>query len=171
MDRLLELAAGKNDDRLESTLQCTHRAAGGSAASLFNCSWPGGADGSKLGPRYALNGVSFVESSLGLGDCLSLGPVELEVIDPQAPVATEPVKQQPSEESASDSRPSEGRALARARGRKLLATLRQERSTQVDLRQQISDLQAEADEANVERDNHGRKLESVLAELVAAATT
>lgn len=115
-----------------------------------------------------LNGVSFVESSLGLGDCLSLGPIELEVIDPQAPVTTEPEKQQLAEELASDSRPNDGRELARARGRKLLATLRQERSIQDDLRQQVSDLQAEAGEANVERDNHGRKLESVLAELDAA---
>jgi hypothetical protein len=115
-----------------------------------------------------LNGVSFVESSLGLGDCLSVGPVELEVIDRQAPVTTEPAKQQPAEELASDSRPNEGRELARARGRKLLATLRQERSIEDDLRQQISDLQAALDKANVERDSHGGKLESVLAELVVA---
>src|SRR3954454_6121903 len=31
-----------------------------------------------------LNGVPFEESALAVGDCLSLGRVELEVIDPQA---------------------------------------------------------------------------------------
>ena len=31
-----------------------------------------------------LNGVPFEESALAVGDCLSLGPVELEVIDPRA---------------------------------------------------------------------------------------
>ena len=31
-----------------------------------------------------LNGAPFEESALAVGDCLSLGPVELEVIDPQA---------------------------------------------------------------------------------------
>src|SRR4051794_8479312 len=46
-----------------------------------------------------LNGVSFVESSLGLGDCLSVGPVDLEVIDPQAAAPAAPAKEAPAEEA------------------------------------------------------------------------
>jgi hypothetical protein len=112
-----------------------------------------------------LNGVSFVESTLGLGDCLSIGPVELEVVDPQASAPVAPVAKLPVGESVNRSQLSDGGKLARSRSRKILATLRRERSMQGELRQQISEFEQVVRHVAAERDSASNKLESTMAEL------
>jgi hypothetical protein len=116
-----------------------------------------------------LNGVSFVESPLGSGDCLSIGPVELEVINPQAPAAVAPAAapaaKSPVHETADRSQINEDGKLARNRSRKLLATLRRERLMQGELRHQISELEQVIRYVAAERDSAGNKLENTMLEL------
>lgn len=115
-----------------------------------------------------LNGVSFEESALGVGDCLRLGPVELEVIDPQAQLPATAAQEVAIPETVGAGQFRAGRDLARTRSRKLLEILRRERTSQGELRQQVSDLQQAVRQGGAERDSISGKLESALAELAAA---
>lgn len=115
-----------------------------------------------------LNGVPFKESALAAGDCLSVGPVELDIVDPQVLLPpTEPVVT-----SASDAKAvgqfRAGRDLARTRSRELLAALRRERTAQAELRQQAADLQEELLQGFDDGRSIQGELESGMAELAAA---
>ncbi len=111
----------------------------------------------------ALNGVPFEESALSLGDCLSLGPVELDVIDPQA--GTPPAKAVAA--PVADTKETEqfrAGELARSRSRQLLETLRHERTAHEELRQQVAKLQESHLDAIAEQNSMSDKLQRVLAE-------
>ena len=86
-----------------------------------------------------LNGIPFEESPLVAGDCLSLGSVELDVIDRRAEVS-----QLVTESAVVVSKDAElmraGRDHARIRSRRLLVALRHERTAHDELRQQIAGL-------------------------------
>lgn len=93
-----------------------------------------------------LNGKPFEESVLVLGDCLSVGPVDLEIIGPPA---LEQADEWRAESKASAAKADEfkthrvARDAARARTRRLLDALRRERTEKSRLSQAVADLQNE----------------------------
>lgn len=118
-----------------------------------------------------LNGERFEESKLAAGDCLFVGPVELEVlevIDPRsAKPPTEPsVADQPSVDPAVGLRV--GRELARARNRQLLAALRQARSFQGEQSERVADLEQQIARCISERESTNGEFQATAAELVEA---
>jgi hypothetical protein len=115
-----------------------------------------------------LNGAPFDESALAVGDCLSLGPVELEVFDPLAAVSQPKVVEAPVVESKDAELARSGRDQARARSRRLLETLRHERTSHHELCQQVLKLQESHLDAIAEQNETSSKLESSLAELAEA---
>ncbi len=115
-----------------------------------------------------LNGEPFEEAALVAGDCLCLGPVELDVFDPEAetlapqPVLAPKVDVNDAEEIRV------GRDRARSRSRQLLKALRAERSTHRRLSEQLVKLQESHLDAIAEQHEVSRTLESCLDELATA---
>ena len=66
----------------------------------------------------ALNGVPFEESPLAVGDCLSLGPIELDVIDTLATTSQPATVESPVAESKDAELVRAGRDQARTRSRR-----------------------------------------------------
>lgn len=116
----------------------------------------------------SLNGMPFEESALAVGDCLSLGPVELDIIDPFAEKSQPEVVEAPVAKSKDAELVRAGRDQARSRSRRLLDTLRHERATHHELCQQVLRLQESHLEAIAEQNELSGKLENCLAELAAA---
>jgi DNA repair exonuclease SbcCD ATPase subunit len=116
----------------------------------------------------ALNGHRLEESSLVAGDCLRVGPTELEIIGPEsaAPIV-EPVNV-PVAPRVSDNRLGASRDMARARSRKLLATLRKDRSAARELELQVAQLQQRLEEAAGERERTIAELQNARLELTQA---
>jgi hypothetical protein len=115
-----------------------------------------------------LNGVPFQESALGLGDCLSVGPVELDVVDPHAGAAPADAVEAPVANTEVAGEIRAGRDLARNRGRRLLATLRRQRAAYEQLQQQATDLQEAVLQAIEDGNGLGGTLENTKAQLAAA---
>ncbi len=85
--QLLDLPAGKTT--IGSSPRCNVRIQQPGVQPL-HCLIVDGPEGLRVrswAGNTKLNGVPFEESALGLGDCLSLGPVELDVVDPEAAVS------------------------------------------------------------------------------------
>jgi hypothetical protein len=129
---------------------------------------PGGLRVRSWVANTALNGAPFEESALAVGDCLSLGPIELDVIDPLA------TKSQPEAVDISVAVSSDaaivraGRNQARTRSRRLLQTLRNERTAHEELCRQVAKLQESHLDSIAEQNEISGKLENCLAELAAA---
>ncbi len=115
-----------------------------------------------------LNGSPFEESALSVGDCLSLGPVEVEIIDPRVGLSQAAAVEVPVVESKEAEKIRAGRDRARSRSRQLLASLRRERTTHLELCQQVARLQESHFDAIAEQNEISSKLESSLAELAEA---
>lgn len=120
-----------------------------------------------------LNGKTFDESKLGIGDCLGLGTVELQIVDSaaeydQAQLKPESVTPTPTMPAVSNEQIRVARDLARTRGRRLLESLRQEREAHREVRTQVVRLQESHLDAISEQSELAGKLDGVLAELAAA---
>lgn len=75
-----------------------------------------------------LNGARFEESALVAGDCLSLGAVELEIVDPRVAMSQPRAVEVPAAKLTGAEQIRAGRDQSRARSRQLLEALRQERA-------------------------------------------
>lgn len=115
-----------------------------------------------------LNGAAFEESALDLGDCLSLGPVELEIIDPQAGRSLPEAVEAPIGDTRKTEQIRAGRDQARTRSRQLLATLRRERTANHALSAQMATLQESHLDGIAEQNSMSRELNCLRAELAAA---
>lgn len=112
-----------------------------------------------------LNGKTFEESTLNSGDCLIIGPAELDIVDPLAAAPPVEAAAVPGVESRANDQLPAGRELARSRSRHLLETLRRERAAQGELAQQVNEIHAEFEQANDERDRPRKKFEHALNEV------
>ncbi|MCI0335899.1 MAG: FHA domain-containing protein [Planctomycetes bacterium] len=119
-----------------------------------------------------LNGERLEESSLGPGDCLQIGPVELEIVEPQgtalpAADATMPiVAPAPVWDGKSNTdRLQVGRDVARSRTRQLLTALRQGRDANRELRQRVVNLERQLEWAAADQQNLTDQLQSSISEL------
>jgi hypothetical protein len=165
--QLLDLAAGKTT--IGSSPRCNVRIQHPGVQPL-HCLIFHGEEGLQVrswAGNTKLNGVPFQESALGLGDCLSLGPVELDVIDSEAAVSPSTAIESALLEKRGIAQVRAGRDLARRRSRQLLDTLRRERNLQRDLQSQVCDLQEELLQAIDDGKSIGAQLEKTLAELAA----
>jgi uncharacterized coiled-coil DUF342 family protein len=166
--QLFELPPGKTT--IGSSPRCNVRIEQPGVQPL-HCLIVDGVDGLRVRSWVAnttLNGMPFEESALAVGDCLSLGPVELEVIDPLAVAAQPKTVEAPVVESKDAELVREGRDRARARSRRLLDALRHERTSHHELCQQVLKLQESHLDAIAEQNETRSKLESCFAELAEA---
>src|SRR5262249_43524562 len=116
-----------------------------------------------------LNGKAFEESKLAVGDCLTLGTVELQVVDSAAesdeaqlmPVSLMAAETAPP---VNDEQVRIARDQARARGRRLLESLRLEREAHSGVRAQVARLQESHLDAISEQNELSDRLEGTLAE-------
>jgi chromosome segregation ATPase len=120
-----------------------------------------------------LNGRTFEETTLAVGDCLGLGTVELQVVDsvmPQVETAptSVPTPAVPTAPPVNNEQVRVARDQARARGRRLLESLRLEREAHSEVRTQVARLQESHLDAISEQSELSDKLDGVLAELAAA---
>jgi hypothetical protein len=120
-----------------------------------------------------LNGKTFEEAKLAIGDCLTLGTVELLVVDsaaetiepPPAPVSTPAV---PIAQSVNNEETRVSRDQARARARRLLHSLRRERHAHSEALAQAGKLQELHLDAISEQNELSERLKGTLAELDSA---
>lgn len=144
-----------------------------------------------------LNGQRLEESSIGPGDCLQVGPVELEIVRPQSAItptpltgtlpaipnaapatvpaiAQAPMADAPAPENllkpqqADSSQHKAGRDLARSRTRQMLAALRNRREADHEVRARVLDLERQLERAGTDRMDVANQLENVQSELAAA---
>jgi hypothetical protein len=115
-----------------------------------------------------LNGMPFDESPLKVGDCLSLGAIEIEVIDPRAGLSRSAEAKGPTAESNDAEKIRESRNRARSRSRQLLKSLRHERTARQELARQVAKLQESHLDAIAEQNEINVKLQNCLAELADA---
>jgi chromosome segregation ATPase len=116
-----------------------------------------------------LNGAPFVEAGLSAGDCVSVGPVEFEIIDTDTPVG-KIERAEPVAVTAEDSiEIRAARDLARSRSRKLLETLRRERAIYRESQGQVADLQEAVLQGIEEGNGVTRNLENAEQELALSA--
>jgi chromosome segregation ATPase len=111
-----------------------------------------------------LNGQSFVEAPLSLGDCLVLGSVELEIVGSEERLPVESGHAAPAEVAATSGL-RRGRDLARQRSRRLIAALRQSRSIKNELSQRVTGLCEELAAGVANRERVSRELQEASAAL------
>jgi hypothetical protein len=116
----------------------------------------------------ALNGEPFEESALNVGDCLSLGRVELDIVDRPVGESQDVFVEAPTAKRSVADTVRAGRDQARTRSRQLLDTLRRERTNHEELCRQVVKLQESHLQAIAEQNEINVKLENCLAELAAA---
>jgi hypothetical protein len=166
--RLLELLPGRTT--IGSSPRCNIRIERPGVQPL-HCLIVEGPEGLRIrswAANATLNSVPFEESALGVGDWLSLGTVEIDVIDPAAATTQPLVLEAPATESNDTELTRAVRDQSRIRSRRLLDTLRHERTTQQELCQQFAKLQESHLDAIAEQNEISNKLENCLAELAAA---